>query len=331
MKITISKDEDWDISSFAKAPIELLLCDDLLPTSKLLWIVLANQANFRPIDRNVLDRRIGIHRSTRARCMAELREFGFITGTESHIIINNPFPILNSLEESDKQSREQARIDFGLAEITKEEKPKANINTEKRNYFEEATQAWNKFRPDNYQKLRQLSSQLLKAIDLHMDALGIKRHDYNTFFSVLVAGVKRSKFWSEENGSKTLQSIVGIGSPQYKKYQNVQTLYNDGLEHGAVIEKNETNRQDTITLPVEWRQVIDEYDELHHMFLNMSRKDPDNLPKLSPRIIAIEKRIKEAGLDPALFRMKFQLNNWPTETPEPAKTRKVFWRYEDEL
>lgn len=291
--------------------------------------MLANQANFRPIDRNVLDRRIGIHRSTRARCMSELRELGFISGTESHITVNDPFPILQRLEESDRLSREQAKIDFGIDE-PKDLKP-VKQTAEKTDFFAVATSAWNKHRPNNYQKMRLLSSQLLKAIDLHIAALNLKRHDYDGFFSVLSAGVNRSKFWSEENSSKTLQSIVGVGSPQSQKYQNVQTLYNEGLEFGTSEPKEEADRNDIIMLPSSMRKVIDEYDELHHTYYKLSRQNFGNYEALTPRIIEVENKIREAGLDPAKFRMKYQLPSWPSSVPEPAKSRKTFWRYDDEL
>lgn len=170
MKITISKDEEWHIASFAKAPLELLLCDDLLPTTKLLWIVLANQANFRPIDRTVLDRRIGIHRSTRLRAMAELREAGLISGTESHVVVHNPIPILASLEKEDIRSREIAKVELGIdttpvPEVAKKQS-RGTVD-----YNEAARLSWNSYRPANYSKVNRMSSHVVKAIDSHIGRL----------------------------------------------------------------------------------------------------------------------------------------------------------------
>lgn len=328
MKITISKDVDWQISGFAKAPLELLLCDDLLPTAKLLWIVLANQANFRPIDRAVLDRRIGIHRSTRLRAMSELRDLGLVSGTESHLIIHDPIPILQRLDAEDQRSRDIAREEIGI-------KPEAVPAQEKRSiervdYFEAATQAWNSYRPANYGKIRRMSSQVLKAVDLHIKALGLVSHDYESFFSILKAGIEKSDFWSKENSSKTLQSIVGVGQPQSKKYQNVYVLYNDGLEHGAAKATEEEDRADEITLPSRIRALVNDYDELHYTYAKMERSSPDKLHTLAGRIIEVESRLREEKLDPARFRMKYQLGSWPTDTPEPDMPRQQFWRYDDE-
>lgn len=328
MKITISKDVDWQISAFAKAPLELLLCDDLLPTTKLLWIVLANQANFRPIDRSVLDRRIGIHRSTRLRAMTELREAGLISGTDSHIIVHDPLPILKRLEAEDARSREIAKREIGIEALT----VTAPVRPEqiRVDYFEQATEAWNSYRPANYAKIRRMSSQILKAVDLHIKALGLKPHEYDNFFSMLKAGVERSDFWSRENSSKTLQSIVGVGQPQSKKYQNVHALYNEGLEYGAAEAVSEEEREDSLVLPAEMRQVIDVYDELHYMYSKLERTDPGKLDTLTARIIETESKFREYGLDPSRFRMKYQLSSWPTDVPEPKVSRERFWQYDDE-
>ena len=332
MKITISKDVDWQISAFAKAPLELLLCDAILPTTKLLWVILANQANFRPIDRTVLDRRIGIHRSTRLRAMAELRDAGFISGTEHHIIVHDPLPVLAKLDSEDSFSREIARIEIGIdpeKEVKAIKKPVAR-KTEV-DYLDEATAAWNSYRPANYSKVRRMSSQILKAVDLHIKALKLEPHDYVGFFSIIKTGIEKSDFWSRENSCKTLQSITGIGQPQSQKYSNVYALYNEGLEHGASSAVEEEERNDDVVLPTAMRKVIDDYDELHFMYSKLERTDPGKIDTLTDRIIEVESKIQDAGFDPARFRMKYKLKSWPTDTPEPSSPRERFWKYEDEL
>lgn len=328
MKITVSKDIDWQISAFAKAPLELLLCDDLLPTAKLLWIVLANQANFRPIDRSVLDRRIGIHRSTRLRAMAELREAGLISGTESHLIVHDPVPILQRMDAEDRRSRDIARAEIGIdCEATPVQEKRS---PERVDHFEAATEAWNSYRPANYGKIRRMSSQVLKAVDLHIKALGLDSHSYTHFFSILKAGIERSDFWSKENSSKTLQSIVGVGQPQSKKYQNVHALYNDGLEYGAAKATEEKDRVDELILPARVRSLVNNYDELHYLYSKLERSNPGQLETLTSRIIETEDEFRKQQLDPARFRMKYQLSSWPTDVPEPQMPRERFWRYDDE-
>ena len=325
MKISISKDVEWQVTAFAKAPLELLLCDALLPTSKLLWIVLANQANFRPIDRSVLDRRIGIHRSTRLRAMAELRDAGFISGTDSHIIVHDPAPILKRLDKEDSFSREIARAELGIEEDAALVEPKPV--QPRVDYFDAATDAWNSYRPSGYAKIRRLSSQVLKAVDLHMKALGLKPHGYEHFFSTLKGGIEKSDFWSRENTSKTLQSITGVGQPQDKKYQNVYVLYNEGLEHGPSEKVAESERPKEIILPDHMEDVIDMYDDLHHTYLKLQRSDPGKLEELTGRIIEVEESFRKEGLDPAMFRLKFDLVSWPTDVPPPEESRTTFWRY----
>lgn len=329
MKIAVSKDSDWEPGVYAKAPYELLLCDDLTANSKLLWIVLANQSKFGPIDKSVLDRRIGIHRNTRVRCMAELKELGLLSGTSEHIIMHDPVPILRKLRKVDEESRrivEQSILGPYNEPPKKERKPAEVVN-----YFDEATKAWNKYRPVNYSKLNRLSAQLLKAIDLHMSGIGHTRHDYEGFFSILKAGIDHSVFWSKQNTSKTLQSITGIGQPQPKKYQHVHDLYNEGLNHGKANAVREEDRCDEMVIPSNMRKVIDEYDSLHYMYYNMSKNDPDSLHTLNARIIDTESQLREAGLDPAKFRMKYQIDTWPTDIPEPENSRERFWIYDDEV
>jgi hypothetical protein len=175
-----------------------------------------------------------------------------------------------------------------------------------------------------------MSSQLLKSIDLHISALNLKAYSYEEFFSVLKTGIEHSQFWSKENSSKTLQSIVGIGSPQAKKYQNVYNLYNDGLNYEKSKATEEEDRRDEMVIPSKLRKLIDEYDELHFMYYDLSRNDPNNLDILTDRIISTENAFKEAGLDPARFRMKYQLPSWPSSVPEPEESRERFWCYDDE-
>lgn len=329
VKISVSKDSPWEPPIYAKAPLELLLCDDLTPNSKLLWIVLANQANFGPTNKSILDKRIGIHRATRIRCMSDLRDLGLISGTADHIILHDPVPILRHLRKLDDESRRIIEEEMlGPYEVPKpkEKKPKEVVN-----YFDIATSAWNDYRPANYSKINRLSAQLLKAVDMHIDALGLERHDYSNFFAVLKAGVDHSPFWSKQNNNKTLQSITGLGQPQTKKYQNVHDLYNEGLNYGKANIVEEADRHDEIIVPSALRKIIDEYDNLHYMYYNMTRNDPSNLDTLTSRIIETEEQIRAAGFDPARFRMKYQLDSWPTDVPEPEVSRQRFWVYDDEM
>lgn len=335
MKISVSKDSDWDIPVFAKVPLELLLSDDLTANSKLLWIVLANQANFRPIDKSVLDKRLGIHRATRIRCMTELKELGLLSGTADHIVMHDPIQILLKLRKADAESRRIVEEEMLAPYVVEPKKTKAKPKTtqpkEEINYFDIATDAWNKYRPANYSKINRLSVQLLKAVDMHIKALGLKSHDYENFFAVLKAGVEHSVFWSKQNTSKTLQSITGIGDPQTKKYQNVYGLYNEGLNYDKANALEEDQRSDELVVSSKLRKVIDEYDNLHYLYYNMTRNDPDNLHTLTDRIVSVENQIRDAGLDPAKFRMKYQMSSWPTDIPEPETSRQRFWVYDDEV
>lgn len=308
------------------------MCDDLTPNSKLLWIVLANQTRFGPIPKSVLDRRLGIHRATRVRCMADLKELGFISGTPENIVLHDPIPILRQLRELDAESRTLVEQQMFAPYIESDEKiPKQRKEKEQINYFETATNAWNKYRPANYSKINRLSNQLLKAIDLHIKALGHKAHDYDGFFAILKAGVDHSAFWSKDNTNKTLQAIVGIGQPQTQKYQNVYSLYNEGLNYGKAEAVSEEDRSDEIIIKASLRKLIDDYENLHYMYYNLSKSEPGKETTFNERILDVEKRIRDEGLDPARFRMKYQLSSWPSDVPEPEESRRITWIYDDEI
>jgi hypothetical protein len=330
VKISVSKESQWEPEIFAKAPMELLLCEELHPNAKLLWVVLANQSRFGPLDKSVLDRMIGIHRSTRIRCIRELRDIGLIKGTDDHIVLPNPVPILRKIIESTNKARAQAQeMLLGYTNDNEVELPK-KTKQEKVNYLEIAKNAWNSYRPANYSRVNVMSSELIKALDSHISALKLKPHSYEEFFAVIKVGIEHSPFWSKDNSSKNLQSIIGIGSPQPKKYQNVYMLYNEGLNHEKGEALDETDRQDQVVISSEFRHLIDDYDELQFMYYELSKNDPANINLLDDRIQQTEQSLRDAGLDPAKFRMKYQLSTWPTSVPEPENSRERFWRYDDE-
>lgn len=263
--------------------------------------------------------------------MSELKELGFIDGSSERIIVKDPMPILKKLRAADDESRRLVEQILSPEFYEIHYKPRVASKAEKRDYSEEARVAWNNYRPKDYAKIHKMSDQLMKSLDLHIKALKIESHDYEHFFSVLKAGVEHSPFWSKENTSKTLQSIIGIGMPMQKKYQNVYSLYNEGLNYGASEAIDEESRVDQVTLPSRLRKLIDKYDELHYLYFNMLRNDPGNIETLSAQILDIEEQFIKEKLDPAKFRMKYQLPSWPSKIPEPEESRERFWRYDDEV
>ena len=291
-------------------------------------MLLLNQVGFKPVSLATLDRLLGVHRSTRIRCLAELKELGFISGSATHIVIEDPELILGRLNKEAKKAKQEAQEiidDYGPIE----EKPKEVKQPEKVDYLQKASDAWNLYRPKNYQKIRRISAQLVKAVDLHMRELNVDPYEYEEFFSVLKAGIEKSDFWSNKNSNKTLQAVTGIGLPTDKKKKNVYELFNDGLEAPAMPTEEE-ERSDTIVYPNEYRKVIDEYDAAQFVY-NEAYRSRRVTPEIDQYVIRTENALKEIGLDPARFRMKYGMATWPTDTPEPAESRVVDWLYEDEV
>lgn len=329
MGISVSKKTNWDVPLFVKVPPQLLLCTELHANSKLLLIMLMNQVGFRPVSITAIDRCLGIHRSTRIRCMSELKEYGFISGDDTHVVLMDPIPVLARLkvkrDRVEKEIREAMTFDEYFEQLAATED---KVVSQRRDFLQEATDAWNRYRPKDYKKIRRISAPLAKAVDCHMRELGVAAHSYEEFFSILKAGVEKSKFWSSDNNSKTLQSITGIGSPTDRKKGNVYALFNDGVDAPAEA-SDETQREDTTVFPASYRKPIDEYEAAQHSYYEAYRSG--GVTKANEDyVVRTEQALVDIGLDPARFRYKFGLKTWPTNTPEPEESRVVNWTYEDE-
>lgn len=293
-------------------------------------MLLFNQVGFRPVSFATLDRLLGVHRSTRIRCLAELKELGFVSGANNHIVLEDPIPVLERLGKAASKAKAEADEiieHFRAPEVKPQnESPKEDSKTD---YLKKATDAWNLYRPKDYQKVRRMSVPVVKAVDLHMRELGVSAHDYEEFFSVLKAGVEKSAFWSKTNSNKTLQAITGVGQPTDKKKKNVYELFNVGLEAPAEPTKEE-ERSDTVVYPVEYRELINEYTAAQFTY-EQAYYARDIKDYHEAYVIRTEQALKDVGLDPAKFKKKSCLSSWPTDTPDPEEYREPDWLFEDEV
>lgn len=330
MPVAVSKKNDWDAKPFVKVPVRLLLCQQLHANSKLLLIFLINQVGFRPVSMTTIDRCLGIHRSTRIRCLQELRELGFVSGADNHLVLADPEPILARLHEQHLRTERELEglVADSYAVIGMDGPAGQAPAPEKRDFLQEATDSWNRYRPKDYQKIRRISAQLVKSLDYHMRELRIDPHQYDEFFAAIKAGVEHSDFWSTTNSNKTLQAIIGIGTPTDKKKNNVYSLFNDGIEAPAR-PIDEQERNDTIVYPSAYRKLINDYEAAQYAYeraYSENRMSPD----IEDYVIRTEAALKDVKLDPGRFRLKYGLSSWPTSTPEPKKSRIVNWTFDDE-
>jgi hypothetical protein len=330
MTFVVSKSSDWEVDSYVKVPFSLVCCEHLTSSSKLILIALYNQVGFRPVNYSTLDRLLGIHRSTRIRCLTELRELQFLNGDDNHLVLKDPIPILKKLIKSGQKDQIQAQEVLSYEDYVKqtlsleEDTPKVI----KRDYLQEATDAWNRYRPKDYKKISRISAQIIKAVDVHMRDLRVPPHHYEEFFSILKAGIEKSDFWSNQNSAKTLQSITGIGATTDKKKGNVYALFNDGVQQPATATE-EGERSDTTVFPAKYRKLIDEYESAQTMY-NEAYRSRTLTEDHRDYIIRTERDLLDAGLDPARFRFKFGIRDWPTTVPEPTESRVVNWSFDDE-
>jgi hypothetical protein len=81
--------------------------------------------------------------------------------------------------------------------------------------------------------------------------------------------------------------------------------------------------------PSSYRNIIDEYDAAQTLYSQAYRERSVTDDHRS-YVIRTENALKEIGLDPANFRFKFGIRDWPTDTKEPDKSRVINWTYDDE-
>lgn len=334
MGFVASRATDWNLKSFVKVPFHLIVCDSLTPNAKLLLMFLINQIGYKAVALTTIDRCLSIHRSTRIRCMTELKELGFIAGSESHIVVNDPQPILAKLKAERTAVLEEVSVvinrDEYIEQLIDKQTEKARKLEEQvpRDFLKEATDAWNRYRPKDYQRIRRISATVLKALEIHMKDLGVAPHNYEEFFSILKSGVEKSNFWSNQNTNKTLLSITGVGSPTDKKRSNVYSLFNAGVSSPAA-PTEEKERDDTIVYPASYRPVINDYEAAQHAYNEAYRSGTID-EGIENYVIRTERALKDIKLDPAKFRLKYGMKTWPTDTPEPEYSREIDWIYDDE-
>jgi hypothetical protein len=319
MAFTVKRATDWPPDDDRVLLRRFLCCTNIRPIPKLIWCLLVSLGDSRLESVTDIDVALQIHRHTRTNAIAELCELGFLRGMTAGVVVQNPLTANPRLQ---------------YHSVVFEDGPEAGDGTEipVTSRAEQLAAAWNAHRPANYKRIAQPHAGLIKAVNAHMRDLGLTPYDYEAFFSVLAAGVRRSRFWSQENTSKTLASITGLNRPTEKKAANVLRLYSDGLEAPRE-ERVAPERADTLVLPAALRPLISEYHAAQHAFAmayDMRRADPAH----ATRVLRAESAIRDAGFDPQLFRLLLpQVPDavWPTpiKSPAPGQTRE--YTFDDEL
>lgn len=312
-----------------------MACTHISANAKVLWITLANQAfRKRSISKSALDKVVGVHRSTRIRLLEELTDCGlvYVSKNTDNITLSDPEEALDKLEAHQTAVRKRIKEEI-LDDLEPIEKPKPKKEEAKAKSLRmedaclTAAECWNENRPKGYAKIRVMSQHLLKAVNTHMSSLNCKPQDYESFFKILKVGIEKSRFWSKENVTKTLQSITGVGNPTDKKFQNVHSLFNEGLEaQDPHAEKFAENGY--LILP---RVLQDPLEQYMWVQTQLSMTNDKNLAqRCKPQIIEIEQTLRDHGLDPQRFRRNFCLTCWPTDVKENTTDKDFFWTFEDD-
>lgn len=300
-----------EIDHFIKVPFEILQTDSLTAADKLLWALLRNIAEFRPVSRQTLDKMLGCHRTTRQRSLDTLENMGFITITNNKIIIEDHRKVLLDIRNGEAKSTKIMMHPLEKLALENEQAKATPRPSSKQ--FSEILDAWNNNLPKGYQRLRKVNVQLLKAIDQHMLSLNLQPGQYDLFFSTLRIGVENSQFWSTTNSCKTLTSITGVGNPTQQKSQNVLNLYNSGED---LRERGVKPKHVDLVLSARYRHLIDDYREAEYKFV-AERDSEKAIEFWSSRIRELEAKMKEARINPRdIRRYDVTLDGltWPTAT-----------------
>lgn len=319
MAFTVKRATDWPAEDDQALLRRFLCCTNIRPIPKLVWSMLFALGDSRLESITDIDIALSIHRHTRANALTELMELGFLRGMVAGVIVRDPLSANPRLQYHSPIFADGAEEGDGTEVPAKTR-------------AQQFAAAWNANRPADYAKLRQPHAGLIKAVNSHMKDLGLTPYDYEAFFSVLAAGVRRNQFWSKENRSKTLASITGLNRPTEKKSANVLRLYSEGLE-APEDERHEPEQSDTLVLPTLLRPLISEYHAAQHAYAvayDMGRVQAGH----AGRLHQAEAAIVGAGYTPQSFRLLLPQvpdDEWPTSTANPGPEGAREYVFEDDL
>lgn len=319
MAFTVKRATDWPADDDRVLLRRFLCCTNIRPIPKLIWCLLMSLGDSKLASVTDIDVALQIHRHTRTNAIAELCELGFLRGMTAGVVVQNPLTANPRLQYHSFIFEDGAEAGDGT------EVPVASR-------ADQLAAAWNAHRPADYARIERPHAGLIKAVNAHMKDLGVKRYDYDAFFSVIAAGVRRSHFWSKENRNKTLVAITGLNRPTEKKSANVMRLYTEGLGVSPE-ERQEPSRVDTLVLPASLRPLVSEYHAAQYAFAvayDNRRADPAH----AARVLRAESAIRDAGFDPQLFRLLLpQVPDamWPTPVKSPAPGGSREYAFDDEL
>lgn len=231
-----------------RAPLQQIVCNNSLSKqTRLLWIWLASlkpgETSYKWSD---CESALGCQTKARKNCLAQLVYHGFITIKPNGIVvINDPYEVFENEKLSASspvivENRLEEQCDIELTSPIespncKEQSTQEPVKTEKKQAKSRNVQliidAWNKYKPQSYQKLRTLSIKQLEAFDRQLKNLKKDPSETEDFIRIICTGISKSDFWIKTLPAKgrNFAAIFGYGNAGDTKLKNVETLYELGL------------------------------------------------------------------------------------------------------
>lgn len=218
-----------------------MLCSELSLPARIYWMALFHQTSLGPITKASFDSKLGIHRGYRLRLLSELQEKHFVRIEEQEVILSYDklaSVMLSIPKEQDLLSSFAALVP--LASTAKSSQKILTPTASKTKYkiskaaTDVATNAWNRFTHESYQKERSMSPYVMEAIYYHTERL-IGNTNTESIAEVVTAvcnGIKCGEWdwWINtiDDVHKNAKSVFGSGPPKEKKVLNVDKLYSIG-------------------------------------------------------------------------------------------------------
>jgi hypothetical protein len=269
---------DWDFrGGWVRAPLrEIVFNSRLTKQARLVWLWLASApASNRHVSWGECEVMLNCGTKARRNCISQLVTEGYVTINEDgSVILHDPYEVYSNkrkeiLEDIRDEWREEVEIldeipsiegafqaisaeksidrmiDKELVRIPKTPSAHKNTSQQTSKPPNKIIEAWNKYSPSNYSKIRTLSNKQQECINKHMRNLGVPKERVEEFISAVCQGLKKNEFWSKKvsQSARNFNSVFGYGSPQDTKMRNIEDLYGQGATEVATEEPKEKPRE----------------------------------------------------------------------------------------
>lgn len=273
-----------------------------------MWLWLAS---VRPGDHSYTwgdcEAALGCQTKARKNCIAQLVSHGFVEIKQNGtVVLKDPYeafennnlssdsPVITENElksDSYPDPKIVAKINKPVVEPPKQKSPAKPKDPNAQEYVSAIIEAWNKYKPKSYQKLRSVSIKQWEAFTKQLKNLNKTPADIDPFLQVVCSGIEKSDFWSNkvQQSGRNFSAIFGYGNAQDTKLKNVEQLY----ELGASIESAKSSTSNNAD-----QEDISTYKTVKYNLQNAKmRGDISEIQRWTDFLVAAEYRLVSNGVN----------------------------------